>query len=106
MRSVRFIGSGEAFDGGGRLQTCILVDIVATQTFSSSSSDPLRRVGSQSGPRSAKDEASKRQGPLLRCNGSAERPEERSDEGLIAHDVVGTGVDPVTFRFSGGRSAN
>ena len=32
------------------------------------------------------------------------RPEMWSD--LVIRLVVGTGVDPVTFRFSGGRSAN
>ena len=29
-----------------------------------------------------------------------------ADHGLAPRKVVGTGVDPVTFRFSGGRSAN
>jgi hypothetical protein len=33
------------------------------------------------------------------------RPDPRRS-GLVVLVVVGTGVDPVTFRFSGGRSAN
>ncbi len=36
--------------------------------------------------------------PRLKTNGAA--------VGAAARVVVGTGVDPVTFRFSGGRSAN